>query len=225
MKYNLILLHHELTKGMKSFGPKGLLKIKLHNKTDIIINHQLEQIAESLSKDSCIVVVVGFDKDRLIKKLELFKKHKNILVVDNYEYKNYNQSYAMMLGLQQIRNNYPTIVMDSGVLLQKPLCLNEALLVNNNIVFTSQNTKEFDVGCTVHDSNIEYMFYDLNPKWINIFSICPQYKQIIENIASKNKNSNIFEVINYSLKQCKTKFISVDSKVYHIKNQKHRLVK
>jgi hypothetical protein len=225
MKYNLILLHHEQTKGMKSFGTKALLKIKLQNKTDTIIHHQLEQIGTNLDKDSKIVIVVGFDKERLIKKLDISKKYKNIIIVDNTEYKKLNQSYAMMLGLQKIDNNLPTLIIDSGVLLQKPFIMTKDAGLDNNIIFTNKSTKEFDVGCTVNNCNVEYMFYDLNPKWINMFSICPKYKNIIQNISKLHKNSNIFEIINYSLKECNTKFISIDSKVYYIKNQKHKLVK
>lgn len=225
MKYNLILLHHEQTKGMKSFGPKALLKIKLHNKTDLVINHQLEQIANNLDKESKIVLVVGFDKERLIKKLDIPKKHKNIIIVDNTEYKKWNQSYAMMLGLKAINNNLPTLIMDSGVLLQKPFTIKENVGIENNIVFTNKNTKEFDIGCTINDSNVEYMFYDLNPKWINILLISPKYKEPIQKISEMHKNSNIFEIINYSLKECETKFIPIDSKVYYIRNQKHKLVK
>lgn len=225
MKYNLVLLQHEQTKGMKSFGPKALLKIKLHNKTDLIINHQLEQIAEATHGSGKIVLVVGFDKERLIKKIDLNKKYKNIHIVDNNEYKTYNQAYAMMLGLKEITNNLPTIVIDSGVLLQKPISFDNDLITKNNVVFTNKSTKEFDIGCTVHDSNIEYMFYDLSPKWINMLSISPKYRNIMCDLASSHKNSNIFEIINYSLKHCDTKILSVDSKVYFIKNQKHRLVK
>lgn len=225
MKYNLVLLQHEQTKGMKSFGPKALLKIKLHNKTDIIVNHQLEQIANDPHGNGSVVLVVGFDKERLIKKLDLGKKYKNITVVENDEYKTYNQAYAMMLGLNEISNDLPTIVMDSGVLLQKPFVFDGSYIKENNIVFTNKNTKEFDIGCTVHDSNIEYMFYDLNPKWINMLSIASKYKNIICDLALSHKNANIFEIINYSLKYCDTKVLSIDSKVYFIKNQKHRLVK
>jgi len=225
MKYNLVLLHHEQTKGMKSFGPKALLKIKLHNKTDIVINHQLEQTSSNIDKESRIVIVVGFDKERLIKKLDISKKHKNTIIVDNTEYKKWNQSYAMMLGLQQIDNDLPTLIMDSGVLLQKPFSFAENLSLDNNIIFTNKSNKEFDIGCTVHDTNVEYMFYDLNPKWINMLSICPKYKTKIQTLSKLHKNSNIFEIINYSLKECNTKFIPIDSKVYYIKNQKHKLVK
>lgn len=225
MKYNLILLQHEQTKGMKSFGPKALLKIKLHNKTDLIINHQLEQTIDGTQEDGQIILVVGFDKERLIKKIDCENKYSNIEIVDNIEYKTYNQAYAMMLGLQKIDNNLPTVVIDSGVLLQKPFDFDDDYLLENNIVFTSKNTKEFDIGCTVNNSNIEYMFYDLSPKWINMLSISPRYRTVMQNLASDHKNANIFEIINYSLKYCNTKILPIDSKVYFIKNQKHRLVK
>lgn len=225
MKYNLIFLQHEQTKGMKSFGPKALLKIKLHNKTDLIINHQLEQIINKASLDSQIILVVGFDKEKLIKKINLDKKYQDIEIVDNTEYKYYNQSYAMLLGLEKINNALPTIIVDSGVLLQKPFELDENFASDYNVVFTHKNTKEFDIGCTVNDSNIEYMFYDLNPKWVNMIAISPKYKHIIQNLATTHKNANIFEIINYSLKYCKTKIFPIDSKVYFIKNQKHKLVR
>lgn len=224
MKCNIVLLHHEQTKGMKSFGPKALLKIKLNNKTDLIINHQIEQIANNLDKESVIVFVVGFDKDKLIKKLPMLKKHKKI-IIENNEYKRYNQSYAMMLGLQAINNNLPTLVIDAGVLLNKPLPFDVDTNKETNIVFTNANTKEFDVGCTINNCDIEYMFYDLSPKWINMLCIAPKYKSTITNIASHHKNAQLFEIINYSLKDCDTKFMSINSKVYYVKNQKHKLVR
>lgn len=222
MKYNLILLQHEQTKGMKSFGSKGLLKIKVNSKIDIVINHQLNQISQGLGDFSQLVIVVGFDKEKLLKKV--IPENKNVTIVDNHEYKSFNQSYAMMLGLQKINNNYPTLILDSGVILQKPLHINKQEL-DNNIVFINTKTKEFDVGCTTEGSNIEYMFYDLNPKWVNMFFVAPQNKKEIENLASLHKNSNIFEIINYSLKTCPTRTHSVDGNVYYIKNQKHKLVK
>lgn len=225
MKYNVILLHHEQTKGMKSFGSKALLKIKLQNKTDSIIYHQLETFTKNLDKESQIIVVVGFDKERLIKKIHLLDDNKKITIVYNKEYDILNTAYAMMLGLEKIENNYPTLIVDSGVLLQHKLDTNEELMTQNNVVFINKNNQEFDIGCTLNDSKVEYMFYDLSPKWINVLSVSPIYRDRIKTISNIHKNSNIFEIINYSLKDCQTKFSIIDTKVYHIKNQKHRLVK
>lgn len=191
--YNVVLLAYEITKGMKSIGSKSLMPIKIDNHSDALIKHQLHSIRKYVKKIASINVVLGFDKDKIKKKINFGN---DVRIIDNDHYEDYGQSYAIGLALKQIDNNYPTIIISNYTILRKNIfqqCTND---INHIFCIKNCTNKFFKIGCTHHDGNVEYLCYELNPKWSEIFMLQPQSRTSLLDIMNTNNNMLFFESIN-----------------------------
>lgn len=195
-KLACFILSYEITKGMKSVGPKGLLKSK---KSKELIRCQIENIKD---KNIDINIILGFGLDKIKKKIE----NENINIVYNDLYETANQGYALEL----ILNHYDfakydgCIIIDSGILFNeniKKTILSEKTI--SKIFYTNECTDSKScIGITFNDTKVEHMFYNLNKNiWNEILFINNQtlffYKEFIYNI--KMRNMFLFEIINKSI--------------------------
>jgi hypothetical protein len=181
---------------MKSVGSKSLMSIKIDNHNDAVIKHQLASIRKYVKKIASISVVLGFDRDKLKKKIHFGN---DVKVIENDHYEDYGQSYAIGLALKQIDNNYPTIIISNYTILRKNIfqqCNN-----NSNHIFCIKNctNKFFKIGCTHNDGQVEYLCYELTPKWSEIFMLQANSKTLLESIIDTNNNMLFFESINMLL--------------------------
>ena len=194
--YNIILLAYEITKGMKSVGSKSLMPIKIDNHVDTLIQHQLNGIKKYIKNVHSINIVLGFDKEKLKKKIP---SDKHINIIENSHYETLGQAHAISLALKQITNNYPTIIIGNHLILRKNI-FQECKNTDNHIFCIKNcNNKFFKIGCTHDDGKVEYLCYELNPKWSEIFLLQPTSKNILETILNNNGNMLLFEAINMSL--------------------------
>lgn len=201
IQYNVILLAHEITKGMKSIGSKSLMPIKIDSNTDTILKHQITSIKKYVPRTASISIVLGFDKDKIKKKITF---HHNIKLIDNNEYDKYGQAYAVKLALDQINNTYPTIIISNYIILRKNI-FTDCDITNNNIFSIKHcNNDFFKIGCTHIDGNVEYLCYDLNPKWTEIFILKQNGIDEFKRILELNKHMMLFEAINHLIEQNKT---------------------
>ncbi|MEX0597212.1 MAG: hypothetical protein WD512_11990, partial [Candidatus Paceibacterota bacterium] len=91
-KLACFILSYEITRGMKSVGPKGLLKSKQSKE---LINCQIANIRD---KSIDTYVILGFGLDKIKKRIE----YPNIHIIKNDLYESTNHGYAFEL----ILNNF-----------------------------------------------------------------------------------------------------------------------
>jgi len=195
MKINSCIFSYEITKGMKSFGPKGLLKSK---KSKELINCQIKTVSDFVNQT---YVIVGFGSDKLIKKISTMK---GIIILKNDNFKSANEGYALSLLL----NNYQHDTGDGLLIISNGLLLNFAKIKfdKSKIFFTRKKTKhDFNIGCVFDESNnhLENMFYNINDNvWCESVYLCNKEIQILKRYMQTIdiKNMFLFEIINNSIK-------------------------
>lgn len=200
-KYNVILLAYEITKGMKSIGSKSLMTIKIDNHSDTILKHQIVSIKKHIPSLASINIVLGFDKEKIKKKIAFGH---GVTLIDNDEYDKYGQSHAIKLALEKIHNNYPTVIISNYIILRKNIL--DLCHAQKNSIYSIKNCTNqfFKIGCTHHDGVVEYLCYDLNPKWAEIFVLKQNGIKDFLNILEQNKHMMLFEAINNSIDNTST---------------------
>ena len=194
--YNVILLAYEITKGMKSIGSKSLMPVKIDNHTDTLIQHQINSIKKHVKNVQSINIVSGFDKEKLKKKIVADNQ---ISVIDNNDYDTLGQSHAICLALKQITNKFPTIIISNHLILRKNIFQQCKEKTNHIFCIKNCNNKFFKIGCTHDGGKVEYLCYELSPKWSEIFLLQTESKKLLESILESNRNMLLFEAINMSL--------------------------
>lgn len=226
-KIAAVILSYEITKGMKSFGPIGLLKSKASGKE--LILHQIEGL-EKLFKHSDVFVVSGFGYEKLHKIIP-----KNTKTILNSEFQNKNHGYAIKLALSQHNlDNYEGIfIINNGVILKaqipsKNLPFNHSWVLSKNIKTSQQNSK-FLGSVTNENGLVEYIFYNVGQhSWCEGVYLCNKdIKKILSSIDNYYDNMFLFEVINKSITQdIKYKQIVIGSEdiisIYGMKD-KHKI--
>jgi UDP-N-acetylglucosamine pyrophosphorylase len=62
---NVIILCSEITKGMKSYGPKAFVPIGVKNKAKPLIIKQIDNILHTYGENTHIYIVIGFEHEKL----------------------------------------------------------------------------------------------------------------------------------------------------------------
>lgn len=198
------ILSYDITKGMKSIGPKGLLK---SNRSTELINCQIQNIKDS---NIDINIVVGFGAEKLKKRI-CQTNECSIKTINNNLYESTNHGYALELVLKDYNHAQYAgcIIINDGVLFSnklKKILLNTQTINNPKIVYIqseSKNKKDtFHIGCsmTEHD-NIQHMFFDLtNNLWTEIVYFDNHTLSKIQDMYSiKMRNMFLFEILNKSI--------------------------
>lgn len=152
---NILILASEITKGMKSIGPKCLLKLS----PDIsILDYQILQ-AKQYYKHANISVLTGFESDRVKKHIET--NHKNVNVIYDKSYASSNQTNAVLTAVENLKNIDNLLIISSGILLRQ--C--PKLKANNasTIFYLDQPKDNFNIGSLKVDDH--YLFYGLPNTW------------------------------------------------------------
>jgi hypothetical protein len=199
------IFSYDITKGMKSIGPKGLLK---SNKSTELINCQIQSI-----KDSCvdINVIVGFGAEKLKKRIADAHSDCCIKTINNDLYETANHGYALEL----IFNDYDhatydgCIIINDGILFNsktKKILLNSQTISSPKIIYIQSDNKNkkdtFHIGCSITEKDcIQHMFFDLtNNLWTEIVYFDNRTFGEVANIYSQNmRNMFLFEIINKSI--------------------------
>jgi hypothetical protein len=189
------IFSYEITKGMKSFGPKGLLKSK---KSKELINCQISTVSDIGQKT---YIIVGFGSDKLIKKLP---QSESVQVIKNENYKISNEGYALKL----LFNNFDHDKSDGLLIISNGLLVNfpSVKFDQSKIFFTTKNDKhDFNLGC-VFDQNsniLENIFYNINDNvWCECIFISNSEINIIKQYMKTIdiQNMFLFEIINNSIR-------------------------
>lgn len=205
MKIACCILSYNITKGMKSFGPIGMLK-KNKNAKELIV-HQIENLRKIFGTTD-IYVVTGFGEDKLFKKIQS-KKYVKIISNKGYDQKNYG--HALKLFLENIKDKiddyYGVFFIDSNILLRtlKNKKRNASWLVAQKIKQTKKANKIDFLGINIEDTHLKYLFYNIgNISWCKSFYLTQQdIRSMIDCIDDYHDNMFLFEVLNQSVEKLK----------------------
>lgn len=194
---NVILLCSEITKGMKSYGPKAFVPIGPKNKQKPLIIKQIENIFERYGPKTNIYIIIGFEYDKFLKILEdayPARKYSNIINIYNDLYLESNNAYALQLALNAI-NSGNCLIVQNGILINyspKNYCKSLLPIIKNN------PDDSFNIGLTLNNNNVQYAFYDLPNKWSEILYISSTDINDIKALIKKCdlKQKFLFELIN-----------------------------
>jgi len=193
------ILSYEITKGMKSFGPIGLLKSGGFNRELILCQiHNLK----TLFPKTDISIISGFGGDKLHKKIP-----SDIKTITNNEFDTKNQGYALKLILDSYDlDRYDGIfIINSGTLIRnfsphKNLSTKKSWILSKPIRKSQQHIK-FLGARTDNKGQVDYIFYDIGDyAWCDSVYICNHDIGLIKNnITSYYDNMFLFEAINKSI--------------------------
>lgn len=195
MKISTFILSYAITKGMKSYGPKGVLTQKT-NTTKSLIKCQINTI-KNISRD--ISVITGFGRDKLIKTIN----DSDIKDLYNSHYEKYSEGYAIQKILTETTTS-SILILSDGIILG----LNKIILKNNySTVFCTNRSKtsKLNLGCIFENKTqlLEHIFYDISDTvWCEAVLLQEPEITILKDYLSKNniKNMFLFEIINNSIK-------------------------
>lgn len=194
---NVILLCSEITKGMKSYGPKAFIPVGPKNKQKPLIIKQIDSIFDKCGSDTNVYIVIGFEHDKFLRILDQFypsTKYSNITHIYNELYFESNNAYAVGLALNII-NSGNCLIVQNGILTNYcPKNNSKSLLP----ILKNNTNDSFNIGLTLNNKTVQYAFYDLPNKWseilyINRSDIC-KIKELITKYDLKQKF--LFEFIN-----------------------------
>lgn len=179
-KTTYVIIACGIDKGMKSFGSKGLMTF--HNKK--LLDHQISWIKKK-PKNTEIIIVANFDYFRLKRSFG-----QTVKVVDSASY---NPIYA---GCNEARNGDICFI-DYGCLFD-PALIQKVDNFKNSTIITTDKSADLNVGCIVHQDQIEHMFLDLpQDKFCNAFFLSENdTNKIKQEPFYQRHNLLYFEIIN-----------------------------
>ncbi len=203
MKIACCILSYSVTKGMKSFGPIGMLK-RSKNAKELIL-HQIEYLRKIFGSTD-IYIITGFGEEKIYKKIA---SKKYVKIISNAEYENKNYGYAMKIFMQEMAdkldNYYGVFFIDSNILIKKlkNKRRNESWLVAQKNKKTKKNNKVDFLGMNIEDDNLKYLFYNIGDmSWCKSFYLTQKdIKTMIECDNNYHDNMFLFEVLNTSIEK------------------------
>lgn len=192
---DVLIIIPEITKGMKSIGPKAMLKIK---NTTTILHHQINQLNQH---NKCnIFLSIGFEAEKIKKGLGSYA---NVNFMYNPYYKSTNQSKSISLFLEQY-DSKKLLVISNGILFKN----NPFNTSKSSCIYVLDKPKaNFDIGCN-YSHNLHYLFYDLPTPWSECVlfdgTAIAQLKKLISTFNTDKLY--LFELINLMIDKQKTKF-------------------
>jgi len=200
-KLSIILLNGTPGYRMKSKGPKCLLKID-NNVT--VIDNQVE-ILKACYPNSEIIVTVGFDADKIIK-----KNVKHVRYVENQLFETTNIVEEIRLGLNNCETEdimiiYGDVVFDTNSI--------DNITKNGSCIVCASKTNmdKDDIGATIIDGKLTQLSYGLEPKWGHIVYLTGNELGVFRNLCNDREKVMCypFELINMTLDRASTKIKAV----------------
>ena len=185
---NAIILAQEITKGMKSLGPKCLLSI---HKNTTIIEYQIQYLKKYYPSIN-IYICTGFEQDKIIKTTERFK---NIQYHYTDSYEQTNQAETLIRCIKTFNINNNALVISNGLI---PIAKIPIKTEQASIQVTDKHQKiQFEIG-TISNESMSYLFYGLPFKWTESIFLNKSAILSILNISNNQicNNMFLFELIN-----------------------------
>lgn len=193
-KLSVIILGALPSYKMRSYGPKGLIKL---SSGDTILDSQLNSI--TLIHNVCdVVLTVGFQADKIIRHCPT-----NVRIVENQLFEQTNILEELRLALNNVVTDRVLFV--SGEMLFDAHIIEiltksemSTILVDDGEVMTDD-----DVGVTIVDDRATILSHDIKPKWAFLLYLVNKELKLFKSICSdRDKNKlYMFEAINYVLEK------------------------
>ena len=173
---------------MKSYGPKCLLR----SKGDMSIIEQIVDNALNVYPMADIIVVVGFEADKVIQVLPFATR-----IIENQLYNETNVVESLRLALN-------SVVTDSALFIYGDLIFNVETIHNIAddrscaIVDSNSRFKNEEIGVTIVDNKITNFAYGLDTKWAQIIFLTGKELQIFKELCFDRKRNKMypFEIFN-----------------------------
>lgn len=195
---DIVIIIPEITKGMKSFGPKSLISVK--GKT--LIEHQIS-ILRSVYKNNHIYLLTGFESDKIKRTINYSKiiSSKNITILENKNYDSTGQLASIVEYIKQKSNNNGAIFINNGIITKFNFAKSFDK-INNSIFLIKGKKNNFNIGCADQNS-VEYLFYDLPILWSECVYLNSETMSLVQNIIMPHELKTLFffELINKLLEK------------------------
>lgn len=227
MKVACCILSYNITKGMKSFGPIGLLKKNQKSKELILL--QIENVRKIFGSVD-IYLITGFGSDKISK---LVQNKKYVKIIENDQFADKNYGYSLKLFLNNIEDKIDDyqgfFFVDSNILIKNLLNKkkNKSWIVCKKNIKRTKNPEDF-IGFNNIDETISYMFYNLGEySWCNSFYLSKNdIKQMIMYKDYYYDNMFLFEILNLAIEkfnlQLFANFTKTQKDVINIKGLKDK---
>lgn len=191
-KTDIVLLCSEITRGMKSYGPKAT--ILLGKRKEPLIIKQIRQILKFY--ENCnIHIVVGFGNQKIQKIIHEYGFEYKINFIEHNDYESHNNGGALICGLSEC--NGDTLFVNNGIILSQRIFSDKCCLP----IVNGKNIDKFLIGSTINDGQVQNLFYDLDNRWSEIVFIPSSHIDHIKKTMKPHQNKLckmfIFEIINY----------------------------
>lgn len=183
-----IILSASAGRRMLSYGSKSLIKINDKN----LIIHQIESIREKFPQIGEIIVVLGYEADRVYRALP-----EGVKVVENEKFSENNAMRSLSLGLRVCLNNFVMVI--HGDIFFDKTALN-FLNYSAVVVDGQQKIRDDKVGLTIdQDKNIVHCDYGLEKKWGQIMFLTGKELSLLRKMTKNRERDSLclFEGINY----------------------------
>jgi len=190
---DIVFIIPEITKGMKSFGPKALIPLKGRT----LIEHQIELI-RSVYKNNSIYLLTGFESEKIKKTISTSKyiSKKNIFILENKNYETHGQIASVFEYLDNRNTKNGAIFLNNGIITKFNFQKN--IQVESNSIFFIQGKKiNFNLGCNSIE-NTEYLFYDLPILWSECVYLNNETLGFVRDLILPHELKTLFffEIIN-----------------------------
>lgn len=190
---DIVFIIPEITKGMKSFGPKALIPLKGRT----IIEHQIELI-RSIYKTNNIYLLTGFESEKIKRTIYTSKyiSKKNIFILENKHYETHGQISSVFEYLNNKNPSNGAIFLNNGIITK--FNFQQNIQTTKNSIFFIQGKKlNFNIGSN-STGNTEYLFYDLPLLWSECVYLNNKTLELVHDLILPHELKTLFffEVIN-----------------------------
>jgi hypothetical protein len=188
---DIVFIIPEITKGMKSFGPKSLINIRGYT----LIEHQIELI-RTIYKHNPIYLLTGFESERIKKTISSSAHKKNIHFLENKQYDTSSQIASIVSYIEQRESNKGAIFINNGIITR--FNFSKMLKPSQNTLFLIKGKKNnFNIGC-LNPDKVEYLFYDLPFLWSECLYLTDSALDLVKQtiLPHELKTLFLFEMVN-----------------------------
>ena len=173
---------------MKSYGPKCLLQ----SKGDLCIIEQIVDNVANVYPLSDIIVVVGFEADKVIQSLSA-----SVRIIENQLYNETNIVESIRLALNNVITD--SVIIIYGDLIFNPEAIHNIADDSSCAIVDSKNRfKNEEIGVTIVDNKITNFAYGLDTKWAQIIFLTGKELEIFRQLCFDRKRNKMypFEIFN-----------------------------
>lgn len=203
-KLSIIILNAHPGYRTKTYGPKCLFKIDAETS---ILERQI-QILKSCYPNSEIIVTIGFDSDKIIK-----KNIAGVRYVENQLFETTNIVEEIRLALNNCETSNVLIIY--GDIIFDTAAIDNITKTSSTILYIEDNNLENDeVGLNIVNDKITAISYGLSPKWSYIIYLTNNELYTFKSLCSdKTKNKMYpFELINILVSKSNNKITITNPK-------------